>query len=153
MSLTGNEITASRTYTVTLDESLSHKRFRDAVALVKGINGRVVGLVYDPASPKAYKTGYCESTDTAASSYDSATRTWTVTIPDGGGYPLADLRALASAYGAEVTDAAQETAAAAPAPRRRPANAEWAEYAGGFGPDELAAMSAATRQAITGHAG
>lgn len=145
MALTEDEITAGQTYTVTIDGSLSGKRFRDAVALIKGINGRLVGLVYDPQNPAAYRTGYVESKETATATYDGATRAWTVMIPAGGGYPLADLRSLVHAYDAEV-EVAGTGQPAAPAPAAAPAKPpraprshvrngiDWAEYGDGFSP-------------------
>lgn len=141
MSLTGDEITKGRTYAVTLDRHLSAKRFRDAVSLVKGIDGQHEDCVYDPQNPKAYRTGYVDNEDPAraAAKYDGTAKTWTVTIPAAGGKALSDLRALASAYDAAVDVAEPATPAAAPA-RPAPSHSavrngiDWAEYGDGFSP-------------------
>lgn len=77
MALTRDEITAGGTYTVRFAYGqLSPKRFRDAVNYVRGI--------------KSYEG--------STSSYDAATRTWTVTLAAGAQRALADLRAVACAY-------------------------------------------------------
>lgn len=101
MSLTREQITAGATYTVRILESeLSHKRFGDAVKLVKGIGERP------------------ETTAT----YHGASKSWVVTLPADSVGGLADLKALAYAYNAVVElgepAAAGRPARKAAAPRR-----------------------------------
>lgn len=154
MSLTGQEITAGKTYTVRIDkQALSFKRGNDAVALIKSIDGRCEAYLYDPQNPAALRTGYVknESTETATSKYDGTSKTWTVHVPTTGS-ALSDLQTLASAYDAEVAEVTAGNPAPAPAAPRERRFADWAEYGSGFGPDELDAMSAETRRAITGDA-
>jgi hypothetical protein len=122
MSLTEDQITGGRTYAVTIDRTLSPKRFRDAVALVKQIGVRP------------------EHT----AKYDSATRTWAVTLPSDSVNGLHELRTLVHAYDTGVEPAAQPAAAPAPAavpPARQTATRsafrngiDWAEYSDGFSP-------------------
>lgn len=77
--MTATDITAGATYTVHFEHGkLSHKRFNDAVALVRGI-GRYEGSSAD---------------------YDTATRTWTVTLDPEANRALADLQNAVDAYGA-----------------------------------------------------
>lgn len=146
MSLTGEQITAGKTYTVRIGRELYGKRRNDAVARVKGINGQIEDVIYDPQNPAAMRTGYVKIDNPvpATSRYDGATQTWTVAIPAGSIRILADLRALADAYGAEVT----EGAATAPVNPRssetlrasRLYGTDMAEYADGFTPGERRAF-------------
>lgn len=81
MALTREEITAGAAYTVRFEYgSLSPKRFRDAVKLVKTLNQR-------PGT---------------ASRYDSASKTWRVELPDDSVAGLYDLQTLAYIYNADV---------------------------------------------------
>lgn len=152
MALTETEITAGAAYTVRIDRSaLSGKRFSDAVALVKGIDGQRADYVYDPQDPAALATGYVRNEDpeTATATYSGTSRAWTVTIPAAGGRALSDLRAAVTAYGAAVT--AGQDDASAPAAPRRPRSSEtervsrlygtdMAEYGSGFSPEERRAF-------------
>lgn len=150
MSLTGEQITAGKTYTVRIDKrALSFKRGNDAVALVKGINGTVEDVIYDPENPAAMRTGYVkvENPIPAVSEYDGAARTWAVTVPAGSIRVLSDLRTLAGAYSAEVTEGAPEPAAAPVKPRgsetrhaSRQYGTDMAECADGFTPEERRAF-------------
>lgn len=104
-AITEDEITTTTAYTVRFAYGhLSPKRFRDAVALVKGIDGRRDSHYYDPSSPDAKRTGYVANTDaeTSTAKYDGASRTWTVTIAAHGDGALADLRIAVSSYDAIV---------------------------------------------------
>lgn len=79
--MTDTDITPGATYTVRFEHGkLSAKRFRDAVALVKGI--------------KEYEGSTAE--------YDAATRTWTVTLDPAAQRALWDLQTAEHAYGAIV---------------------------------------------------
>jgi hypothetical protein len=93
------------TYTVRMDPGLSDKRFRDAVQLVKGINGIWDEWAYDPQHPGANATtGYVRNdcADPASSSYDADTKTWTVVIPRNARSASVDLAALIDSYHATV---------------------------------------------------
>lgn len=126
MSLTGEQITAGKTYTVTINKrELSHKRFSDAVKRIKGIGER----------------------EDHSAAYDPATQAWTVVLPADSFWGLDDLRTLASAYGAEVTEGAPKTTATSVMPRgsetrraSRQYGTDMAEYADGFSPEERRAF-------------
>lgn len=154
MSLTSEQITAGKTYTVALDKQrLSFKRFNDAVALVKGIDGRTENRAYDPQDPAATPAGYVKIDNPvpAVSEYDGATRTWTVTVPARSIRILSDLRSLVSAYSAEVTEGTRKTVPVKPVKPVKPRDSEtrrasrlygtdMAEYADGFTPEERRAF-------------
>lgn len=137
MSLTGNEITAGATYAVRIDKkALSFKRGNDAVALVKGVNGQVEDLVYDPQNPAANpRTGYVrlENPQPAVSKYDPATQTWAVTVPAGSIRVLESLRTLAGHYDAYVTEGAPDAPAAPAKPARPASRIAWKDVEGGDG--------------------
>ena len=81
MALTREEIIAGAAYTVRFEYgSLSAKRFRDAVKLVKELNKK----------------------EGTSSRYDADAKTWHVELPDDSLHGLADLRTLAYIYNAEV---------------------------------------------------
>lgn len=78
MSLTADQITPGATYAVRFEYGLSGKRFRDAVKLVKEIND------------------YATST----SSFDTASKTWTVTLGADADGAKNDLYWAVQSYGA-----------------------------------------------------
>ena len=103
-AITEDQITPGAAYTVRFDHGLSAKRFRDAVALVKGINGKRDSYYYDPSHPDATRSGYVANTDAEVSTakYDPASRTWTVPIAAPGDSAQSDLQTAARAYDALV---------------------------------------------------
>ncbi len=147
MALAETEITADAAYAVRFERGLSAKRFRDAVALVKGIDGQRNEYVYDPENPAASNVGYVRNDDpaSATANFDAASKTWTVTIPAAGGRALSDLQTAARAYDAIVerdsgTERPHGTARAAADSETQRASrlygTDMAEYGCGFGPDE-----------------
>ena len=96
-------MTETGTYIVRMDR-LSHKRFGDAVKLVKSINGLWDEMIYDPQHPDANAVGYVRNDcdEAASAEFDGNLKVWIVTIPRNAQTAADRLDTLARGYSANV---------------------------------------------------